>query len=106
VPPAAEPLAAVHRIGIYHNTVDLTPGPQSAPGIGCPTWTTFDGAATQLIDQSTASNHRTVLWNSIVSRAALSLSANVSTAALNARSNLFDTRPTDGIPRDCSAATS
>lgn len=93
-------LASGHQIEIYHNTLDLIPGPQSAPGTGCPAWSPSERAAIRLTDQSTVTNERTVLWNNIVSRAALPLSANLSPAALDARSNLLDTRPPGDIPED------
>ncbi len=91
--------ASGHRVEIYHNTIDLIPGPQSPPDTGCPTWSASDRAAIQFTDQSTATNERTVLWNNIVSRASLHLSANVDSAALDARSNLFDTAPSGGTPQ-------
>lgn len=91
--------ASGHQMEIYHNTVDLIPGPQLPPDIGCPTWSTSDRAAIQLTDQSTTTNERTVLWNNIVSRASLHLAANVSSATLDARRNLFDTVPSGGAPQ-------
>jgi hypothetical protein len=90
-------LAAARLVEIYHNTLDLLPGPQAQPGSGCPhAWSASERAAIRLTNQSTT--QPPVLWNNIVARAQRHLAAAITPSLLDAQRNLFDATPAGGTP--------